>query len=85
MKNTFCIKYNSNGIGKRLLFPIAKLWFRPSLKDNQCVPKNVHVCGVNMVSPSFKMLEQIVEKYGRNKIVTVRKINDIYIIYYYQE
>ncbi|WP_445737246.1 NAD(P)/FAD-dependent oxidoreductase [Mariniflexile sp.] len=33
-------KYNSNGTGKKLLFPIAKLWFRPRLIDKQCMHKN---------------------------------------------
>tara|TARA_R110000868_G_scaffold83058_5_gene234705 strand:+ start:4561 stop:5715 length:1155 start_codon:yes stop_codon:yes gene_type:complete len=33
-------KYNPNGMGRHLLFPLAKLWFRPRLKDKQCMHKN---------------------------------------------
>tara|TARA_R110002096_G_scaffold433761_1_gene653269 strand:- start:443 stop:1597 length:1155 start_codon:yes stop_codon:yes gene_type:complete len=38
--STLTKKYNSNGIGKQLLFPLAKLWFKPRLKDKQCMHKN---------------------------------------------
>ena len=33
-------KYNSNGIDKRILLPLAKLWFKPRLNDKQCMHKN---------------------------------------------
>ena len=33
-------KYNLSGFWKRVLFPFAKLWFRPRLQDKQCMHEN---------------------------------------------
>ena len=33
-------KYSHYGMGNRILLPFVKLWFRPRLKDKQCMHKN---------------------------------------------